>query len=41
MEFNKNDTKEHIYTIEPYSKFSKSNLWLPKGNMGESDKLRS
>ena len=31
----KNDTNEFIYKIEIDSKILKTNLWLPKGKMGE------
>ena len=35
----KNDTNELIYKTETDSQISKTNLWLPMGNVGDSDKL--
>ena len=35
----KNDTNELIYKTEIDSQTQKTNLWLPKGESGERDKL--
>ena len=35
VESKKKDTNEFIYKIEIDSKTLKTNLWLPKGKMGE------
>ena len=35
----KNDTIEHIYKTKRDSQILKASLWLPKGKVGEKEKL--